>query len=118
MERLRARLALLRGPRADARLPDRETPDERRHEQLLERAIAKAAERLAQREHAAPGRRAELEAQLAAVDLRLQRGLDALLSGTEASVELQARLKAATPGTRTGPVRVPVPALQFTANFQ
>ena len=62
-------------------------------ERLLERAVEKAAARLARRRRAAPDRRAQLERELADVEARLQRGLDALLAGTEAADELRARLR-------------------------
>jgi site-specific DNA recombinase len=62
-------------------------------ERLLERAVEKAAARLAHRRRAAPGRRAQVERELTDVEARLQRGLDALLAGTEAADELRARLK-------------------------
>lgn len=62
-------------------------------ERLLERAVEKATARLAQRRRTAPDRRVQLERELVDVEARLQRGLDALLSGTEAADELRARLK-------------------------
>jgi len=63
-------------------------------ERLLERAIEKAVAKLGQRRHAAPGRRAEAERELADVEARLQRGVDALLAGTAVADELRVRLAA------------------------
>ena len=63
-------------------------------ERILEQAVQKAAARLRRQHRAAPDRRAQLERELADVEARLQRGLDALLAGTEAADELQTRLKA------------------------
>jgi hypothetical protein len=58
-------------------------------ERILERAVEKAAGRVAQRRVAAPDRRAHLERELAEVEARLQRGLDALPPGAEAADELR-----------------------------
>jgi recombinase-like zinc beta ribbon protein len=62
-------------------------------ERILERAVVKTTERLACRSRAAPGRRAQLERDLADVEARLQRGLDALLAGIGAAADLHARLR-------------------------
>jgi site-specific DNA recombinase len=62
-------------------------------ERLLERAVEKAAAKLSRRQRALPDRRAQLERDLADVEARLQRGLEALLAGTDAADELRARLK-------------------------
>jgi site-specific DNA recombinase len=62
-------------------------------ERILERAVEKAAAKLSGRRRAVPGRRAQLERDLADVEARIQRGLDALLAGTPAADELRARLK-------------------------
>jgi site-specific DNA recombinase len=62
-------------------------------ERLLERAVEKAAARLARRRRAAPDRRAQLERELADVEGRLQRGLDAMLAAPEVADELRARLR-------------------------
>ena len=61
---------------------------------LLECAVEKAVERLCRSRRAAPERCGQLERELADVEARIQRGLDALLAGTAAADELQARLKA------------------------
>jgi site-specific DNA recombinase len=63
-------------------------------DRLLARAVEKAVARLASRRREAPRPRAQIERELAEVELRLQRGLDALLAGTEAATELQTRLTA------------------------
>src|SRR5262245_43317972 len=63
-------------------------------ERLLERAVEKAAARLAQRKQATPDRRRQLERELADVEARIQRGVDALLTGIDVAEELRARLKA------------------------
>ena len=57
-------------------------------------AVEKAVERLCRSRRAAPERYGQLERELADVEARIQRGLDALLAGTAAADELQARLKA------------------------
>ena len=62
-------------------------------ERILERAVEKAAAKLSRRRRAAPERRAQVERELAGVEARLQRGLEALLAGTDAADELRARLK-------------------------
>jgi site-specific DNA recombinase len=62
-------------------------------ERILERAVEKAAAKLSGRRRAVPERRAQLERDLADVEARIQRGLEALLAGTEAADELRARLK-------------------------
>jgi soluble cytochrome b562 len=62
-------------------------------ERLLERAVEKAAAKVNRRRRAVPERRAQVERDLADVGARLQRGLDALLAGTDAADELRARLK-------------------------
>jgi site-specific DNA recombinase len=61
-------------------------------ERILERAVEKAVATLS-RHRARPDRRAQVERELADVEARIQRGLDALLAGTEAADELRARLK-------------------------
>jgi hypothetical protein len=60
---------------------------------ILERAVEKAAVKLRRRPQAIPERRAQVERELADVEARLQRGLDALLAGMEAADELRGRLK-------------------------
>jgi hypothetical protein len=62
-------------------------------ERILERAVEKALERLLRRRRSAPDRRQQLERELADVEARIQRGLDALLTGIDAADELRARLK-------------------------
>lgn len=49
---------------------------------------------VSRRRQALPDRRAQLERELADVEARIQRGLDALLAGVDAAEELRARLKA------------------------
>jgi site-specific DNA recombinase len=61
-------------------------------ERLLERAVERAIAKLTQRRQAAPRRCAEVERELADVEARIQRGLDALLAGTAAADELRFRL--------------------------
>jgi hypothetical protein len=60
-------------------------------ERILERAAEKAAAKLSRRQR--PDRRAEIERNLAEIEARIQRGVEALLAGTEAADELRARLK-------------------------
>ena len=62
-------------------------------ERILERAVEKAAGTLSRRQRSVPERRAQIARELADVEARLQRGLDALLAGTDAADELRARLK-------------------------
>jgi hypothetical protein len=63
-------------------------------ERILERAVEKAASRISRHRRALPDRRAQLERELADVEARIQRGLDALLAGVDAADELRVRLKA------------------------
>ena len=99
-------------------------------ERLLERAIEKAVAKLGQRRHAAPGRRAEAERELADVEARLQRGVDALLAGTAVADELRVRLAAekerkaaltaelaAPPGAAWLPAGLPTPEMVTPAGF-
>jgi len=50
-------------------------------ERIRERAVEKAAAQISRRRRAMPDRRAHVERDLAEVEARLQRGLDALLAG-------------------------------------
>jgi hypothetical protein len=59
-------------------------------ERILEHAVEKAVAKLSRRRPAVPERRAQVECELADVEARLQRGLDALLAGVEAADELRA----------------------------
>ena len=54
-------------------------------ERILERAVEKATARLMRLRRSAPDRRAQVERDLAEVDARIQRGLDALLTGIDAA---------------------------------
>jgi hypothetical protein len=62
-------------------------------ERLLVRAVEKAVERLVGRRRAASDRRQEQQRDLADAEARIQRGLDALLTGIDAVDELRARLE-------------------------
>src|SRR5262245_42938646 len=62
-------------------------------DRILERAVEKAAARLAEVRQANPNRRRQVERAIDEAEARIQRGLDALLAGTDAAEELRARLK-------------------------
>jgi hypothetical protein len=62
-------------------------------ERLLERAVEKAAARLAQVRQVNPNRRRQVERELADVEARIQRGVDALMAGFVAADELRAKVR-------------------------